>query len=185
MGDSPRDRPRWHSDAYLVALQARPPPRDGGAEMCGQAPRAGQAALVTTKTRKARASVRNSVAPGWPVPPVTPLAADLDRAAARRAAERLAEPFVPPPATSESSKEQASMSYTSAQRVKVKVVNPISGPGKGAKFARIKLPNDIVVRLGPKIEDIAFDVELDDEGIFLRPSNGRASTSVEVPSWAK
>jgi len=117
---------------------------------------------------------KHGVAPGWNGG--GGLSADLDRAAARRAEQAIGEPL-------HVHKEEASVSYTSSQRVKLTVYTA-GAKGRSSKGVRLKLPHDIVVRLGSKVENLTFDVELDEDGIFLRPVNGKQPPDVVVPSWA-
>jgi hypothetical protein len=114
---------------------------------------------------------KHGVAPGW----TGGLSADLDRAAARRAELAIGESLP--------SHKEEPVSYTSSQRVKL-VIYTAGAKGKSSKGVRLKLPNDIVARLGSKVASLTFDVELDEDGIFLRPVNGKSSPDIVVPSWA-
>lgn len=135
---------------------------------------------------------KHGVADGWPVPSKTngksSLSDDLDRAAARRAASLVAEPYSLEQslATRPPQEKKTTMSYTSSERVKLVVyTSGVAGAnGKRQQGVRVKLPKDIVARLGKKPDDLVFDVEIDDDGILLRPTNGRAA-DVELPTWVQ
>lgn len=69
--------------------------------------------------------------------------------------------------------------FVSAERVTFKRTG---APG-GGHGIRVKLPQDIVRRIGDRLEGVAFDVELNDDGILFRPATATSGRPVALPAW--
>jgi hypothetical protein len=98
-------------------------------------------------------------------------------------------PFVPPPSfvrpdfTHREKEPMPNASFVSAERVTPQVFKGWAGRSATAVVTiRLKLPQDIVRRVGDRLEGIMFDVELGDEGILYRPADA-APRPVSLPAW--
>lgn len=69
--------------------------------------------------------------------------------------------------------------FVSAERVTFKRTG---APG-GGHGIRVKLPQDIVRRIGDRLEGVAFDVELNDDGILFRPATATSGRPINLPAW--
>lgn len=75
--------------------------------------------------------------------------------------------------------------FVSSEQVRVKA-SAFGQPKKNGqppkRSMRLQLPADIAVRLGDRVDGLAFEVELNDDGILFRPANGH-TRSVALPAW--
>ena len=51
------------------------------------------------------------------------------------------------------------------------------------RVIRLPLPDDIARRVADRREGVAFEVELNDDGILFRPANGHSTQVTALPSW--
>lgn len=83
------------------------------------------------------------------------------------------------PSTNHVGRREMQESFVSAERVTFKRTG---APG-GGHGIRVKLPQDIVRRVGDRLEGVAFDVELNDDGILFRPATATSGRPVSLPAW--